>query len=463
MRYSKRFNRYARCRQFATLGFVFAIGLLSIIHTPSSQSIEFQVGYAESDITPDLGVFMPGYFSERRATGVLDPIRAKAVALTHGETTLTIIAVDVINFPREHAHTIQEEIADRTGLSPESIFLNATHTHTGPAVSEIMDELPSQIAETVLAALQNRVSTQDAALGSARVHDIAFIRRFLMRDGSIRTNPGRNNPEVVRPVGEIDPNLYALVFDDAKTVVVSFGLHLDCVGGTQYSADYPYHLTERVRESLGDDWNVLFLNACSGNVNHIDVNNPDQRSSYEESRRIGRVIGEAALEATRNASPIEIDALAYGRITIESPIRDVPPDLLGWARDEMERDVEAATQRRFNEETPARLIALAERAGQSDLAEIIAMRIGPIGLVGMPAEIFVEIGRDIQAKSLLEPTWVIGLVGGSMGYVPHPRGYDEGGYEATFGSARYAPETPILWSDAAIRMLNAMANNARDF
>jgi hypothetical protein len=40
-----------------------------------------------------------------------------------------------------------------------------------------------------------------------------------------------------------------------------------------------------------------------------------------------------------------------------------------------------------------------------------------------------------------------------MGYVPHPRGYQEGGYEATYSSAYLAPETPILWCDAAIKML----------
>lgn len=68
--------------------------------------------------------------------------------------------------------------------------------------------------------------------------------------------------------------------------------------------------------------------------------------------------------------------------------------------------------------------------------------------------VFVEVARDIRRHSLLEPTLVIGLTGGSMGYLPHPRGYDEGGYEATFASARYDPRTSLLWSDAATLLLN---------
>jgi hypothetical protein len=54
----------------------------------------------------------------------------------------------------------------------------------------------------------------------------------------------------------------------------------------------------------------------------------------------------------------------------------------------------------------------------------------------------------------MDSTWVIGLTGGSMGYVPHPRGYQEGGYEATYSSAPLSPETPILWCDVAVKMLN---------
>ena len=90
-------------------------------------------------------------------------------------------------------------------------------------------------------------------------------------------------------------------------------------------------------------------------------------------------------------------------------------------------------------------------------AEFIVLRLGPVGIVGLPAEVFVEVGRDIKAHSVLDPTLVIGLTGGAMGYLPHPRGYQEGGYEATYASARYDPQTPILWSDTAARLVRELA------
>lgn len=61
-------------------------------------------------------------------------------------------------------------------------------------------------------------------------------------------------------------------------------------------------------------------------------------------------------------------------------------------------------------------------------AEIIACRIGPVGLVGLPAEVFVEIACEINQGSPFDPTLVIELTGGAMGYMPHAKGFEEGGF-----------------------------------
>jgi len=43
-----------------------------------------RVGVAEIDITPPAGHLMAGYFDERRATGVHDPLQAKAIVIQQG-------------------------------------------------------------------------------------------------------------------------------------------------------------------------------------------------------------------------------------------------------------------------------------------------------------------------------------------------------------------------------------------
>ncbi|NPU98404.1 MAG: hypothetical protein HPY51_14500 [Candidatus Omnitrophica bacterium] len=415
-----------------------------------------RVGYADLDITPELGHTMPGYFEERRATGVLDPLRAKALVLTQGGTTLAIVALDLISIEKPIADEIRGAVSQKTGIPTERIFLHATHTHTGATVSEIKDQLPGQVTEVVQQALEKRVEEFQVTLGTCEEHRIAFIRRYLMKDGTVRTNPGRGNPNIVRPIGKIDPTVYAITFSQAKTILASYGLHLDCIGGTQYSADYPYHMTEAVKKELGGDWNVIYLNACCGNVNHININNPNQRSGYEESRSIGQRLAESVLWAHRNGMAIPVDTIGAKAESVPTPARRIPEDLLKWAQEQMAADPTAASQRQFNEETPSRIIELAQVQDTLRTAEIIALRVGPVGIVGLPAETFVEVGQDIKIHSPFDPTLVIGLTGGSMGYLPHPRGYDEGGYEGTIASARNARETGILWSDTAFRLLREL-------
>lgn len=423
---------------------------------------EIQTGYAEVDITPPLGVTMPGYFTERRASDVLDPLLAKAMVMSDSETTLAIVALDLIGVPKDDIDRIHEKVKEKTGLEPHQVFIHSTHTHTGATVAEIMYQLPDKVAEAVDLALQDRQAEMKITHGVQDEYSIAFIRRYLMKDGTVRTNPGRGNEAIVRPIGEIDPTVHTLSFVDTKTIIVSFGLHLDCIGGTKISADYPYHMTTKIKEILGGEWNVLFLNACCGNVNHINVNHPDQRSGYEESRRIGYTLAQSAIRAHQNARTIAVDGLAADRKTVQCPIRKVKPEDYEWAKQMMAADPEKASKRNFNEPTAFKIIALAESEEPSHPADILVFRIGPVGLVGLPAEVFVEVARDIKTHSLLDPTLVIGITGGYMGYLPHPRGYDEGGYEGSYASARYDPVTPILWSDTATQLIRESIRNEEE-
>src|SRR5262249_14372800 len=155
---------------------------------------------------------------------------------------------------------------------------------------------------------------------------VAHYRRFVMKDGTVRTNPGRNNPDVVRPAGEIDPRLHVLRFGANRILAVIYGLHPDCIGGTQYSADYPHHLAEALRRSLGAEWRVILLNAACGNINHIDVHNPDQKSGPAESRRIGETLAAAVLQALAKEQPLDGSRLVVKRAEVTCRLRQPNPE-----------------------------------------------------------------------------------------------------------------------------------------
>jgi neutral ceramidase len=439
--------------------------------------------YEEADITPPLGGSMPGYFRDRQATGVLDPLKAKVVYLGQDKTSIALVACDLIGMGAPLVRQIRDAVRQST-KTPPHIWVHCSHTHTGGMLprndgftsdadkiypnfyqgrvdDKWVRQLVERTARAIVQAQMRAAAEKQLTLHTGRETTVAHYRRYVMKDGTVRTNPGRNNPNVVRPAGQIDPRLHVLKLASNNVLIVIYGMHPDCVGGTQYSADYPHHLTEVLRHSLGAQWRVLFLNACCGNINHIDVNNAKQRSGPDESRRLSERLALAALEA-----------LKKGENLIGHPLRVQSREVVCRLRRPSAADIKAAEELLrqfeknpkinpfgFNELYAPAVIVLARTKDREHRAEIGALRLGSFGLATMPGEIFVELGREVEEGSPFRPTRTIGLTNGAMGYIPTRRAYDEGGYEAGYRSARYEPDTGHRWAQTAMELLKAMSGN----
>jgi hypothetical protein len=85
-------------------------------------------------------------------------------------------------------------------------------------------------------------------------------------------------------------------------VYVNFAMHLDTVGGTEASADYPASMAELLRRSLNEDLTTLFTIGAAGDINHRDVRWADRQKGIREATRIGTHIASAALSAVRQGS-----------------------------------------------------------------------------------------------------------------------------------------------------------------
>ena len=70
-------------------------------------------------------------------------------------------------------------------------------------------------------------------------------------------------------------------------------------------------------------------------------------------------------------------------------------------------------------------------------ATIQAIRVGELGIVAIPCEVFTEIGLEIKAKSPLKPTFTIELANGYNGYLPTPAQHALGGYETWRARSSY--------------------------
>jgi hypothetical protein len=101
-----------------------------------------------------------------------------------------------------------------------------------------------------------------------------------------------------------------------------------------------------------------------------------------------------------------------------------------------------------------KILDLADRKGKLE-AEVQVIALGDkIAWVGLPGEIFVELGVAIKKASPFRQTIVVGLANGTVSYVPTRKAFSEGGYEVI--SARCDAGGGEMLAEAAIGLLASL-------
>ncbi len=140
-------------------------------------------GTSTVDITPPAGVMLWGY-EPRVATWVEHPLRAEALACEASNGAWILISADIGAFSRPLADAIRTDIATRTQLPVQAIMLAATHTHSGPHVTDALwcerSELESHYFRELRASLlhvaeqawQGRYPARRKQQGAARLWSV---------------------------------------------------------------------------------------------------------------------------------------------------------------------------------------------------------------------------------------------------------------------------------------------------
>ncbi len=451
--------------------------LLLITALPLAAS-DLRIGASRVKITPPLGAPMAGYYTERAATGVHDDLWAKSIVIESGSTSVVLVALDIITTQREFVQEARRLIRETTGIPGENVMISATHAHTGPVITggsartaafggdqglaaAYTKALPGLIAESVRQA-RARLAPAKALAGLGREDTLSFNRRFHMKDGSVGWNPGRLNPNILRPAGPIDPALPVLHFvsreGEPLALYVNFTMHLDTVGGLEISADYPYTLASLLSAVKGKDMLTMFTQGAAGDINHIDVTWAGQPNGHAEAARIGTVLAGAVLRTFPRLEEVADAPLRCLSTTVRLPLPEIRQGDLQKARETAARRGKAGQEPAFLELVDAfKVMDVDERKGEPYEVEVQVITLGnDVALVSLPGEIFVELGLAIKQASPFKYTAVVELANGSIGYVPTRQAWTQGNYEVV--SARCGAGSGELLVEAASRLLRRAAS-----
>lgn len=453
----------------------------------------FLVGTGVVEITPPEGFPLYGVPAVK-STGVKDPLYAKAIVFSQGETQGVLLVCNLLGIPRDLSRIVRERASNQTGIPFQNISISATHTHTSPGITAAFKEyalrelagrlteedhksyftfLIKGMTEAIVLATKNQQEVEIVS-GKGNAPGISFNRRYLMTDGRVRFNPGRQNPGIVRPAGPVDPDVHFVLLEPKDTTANSASLTVFAShyvrGGTEFSSDYPFYLQEQLKTIFGRKHISVFgLGAC-GNINTV---NPEEEVGEDPDvkvKRIGNLLAHAVENALPAARQGEPDFCVVSRV-LYLPMQDYTGEELLWSKEGTkplypERDF--LTKRRklkiseWGVQPPLEQLRIHEAVPPAVSGdpwrlpvEIHVFRLdSETAIVTMPGELFSELGLSLKERSPFANTMLIELANADIAYIPTLQAFKEGDYEAV--NSRLAPGAGEEMVNQAVEILEGL-------
>lgn len=416
---------------------------------------EFRAGFSRVDMTPPIGTGLSGYSVIRVSDGIKDTLDINAVAFSDGTNTAVVISADVINF-RAYFNLYRKQAAAAAGLPPEALFIACTHTHTGPVIGaciygQTFDSFEKastyerfvgeRLADAARLAIAD-LAPAELSIARGEAKNVSFIRRYRMKDGTCRTNPGVGNPDVVAAVGKPDEMVQLVRIDREgrdSIALVNFQCHPDTIGGCKISADWPRVVRETVESALCGV-KCVFINGAQGDSNHICVDKSRKdvaRGRDVVYRHIGRVVAGAAIGAWDACERVPAGKVGFGVTLGKAKTNRAAPEEIPEAQrimdlfhaGKLDQIPGKGMQRVTNEAAARRKVYLKDGPDYFDLP-LSAVTVGDtLAFVGFPGEPFTAYGMTLKEKSPFRMTVPACIVNGSFGYLPTDEALRETGYE----------------------------------
>jgi len=375
---------------------ILCFALFSCNSSSEKREYPLKVGVSKAIITPKIGAFIAGDKQDRRFTGVLDDLYAKAMVVYDGNTAFALVTVDCIGLLYSDLLKIREEASKlnyNIPFSPENIVISSTHTHAGPDIvgiwgkdytqsgvdPEYMDFLISTVVSEIQKASNNMLDSRlvygETEHGQEWVGNICYE--------------------------EIDRSVTVLQFQDmaGKNIVslTNFACHptyLDAVY-SDVSADYIAGFYQEMEQLLGGEH--LFLQGAIGGW----IQPLDKGISYQETLNRGKGLAEAAIRSLNDSKPLLSQKLDFKRKTLLLPVENEAWQQLAAA---------GIFQRNLDDEVET---------------EIAWFSIGEATFATHPGETAPIFGLDTKELMGEGPKFVLGLSQDAMGYILRPAYFED--------------------------------------
>lgn len=431
-----------------------------------------KAGFARLDITHPLGTPMSGYYRRRLSEGVLDQLEINALALSDGGNTVVVLAADLLGVYNARCDELRVLVAERCGIDADNVFISALHQHTSMRFTHYIgkdgmlgfdyfkddsyiDVLCRKFADAAQMAISDMKDATVSVASKETAEPLSFIRRYIMKDGSLQTNPSTFDPsEIDRPNGASDNTVRLIKFsrEGAKDIaLVNFSTHPDVIGGCLYSADWP-GFVRRFAEADDPNIHCIMLTGFQGDTNHLDFIG-GRRTGYEHSRHMGRVIADTVRDIKNATRQVKADAVSSEIRTVYNKTNTSGEERYDEAKEYYDRYLagEIDIKGHLADVAEAQRILNIKKRALNNAVRISAVKLDDIVLLGIGGEPFTAYGDIVRAAAGNRFAVCVCCTNGYEGYLPTKSAFDEGGYEAR--SSNFTPELEAQVTDAINNML----------
>jgi hypothetical protein len=428
-----------------------------------------EAGQGVVDITPPLGIEMGGFHrapgNERRIRGIRKPTAARALVLRYRDDQAAIVSLDVIGVSRGFSDRTRQAVARATGVPAANVRLCATHSHSTPTFlplrqwGAVSPEYEAAVEKKVVEAV--RKAHADLAPAELSVGtDRAVGGNFNRTASTWKTDKDftKDSSDADR---WLDTTLHALRFDRGAgrpaLLWYHFSAHPVCYTDDQAGPDWPALVDEQALGEL-----KLLPSFLQGHCG--DVNPGDGKPWIGDAQKTSRAVYAALKGAVGNARRVKVDGLRTIGQEFTAPL-----DLARF-KDSLERYRREPARATGGEWVDAGFAKdWAGWAATWDLkkaghaAPLSALRLGEVGLLFHPAELYSYYGLAIRRDSPFAHTLAVGYTDDLIGYLTDPKAYTAGEYAAVvvpkiLSLPPFTPDAARTMTEAAVGLLKKVAS-----
>lgn len=398
-----------------------------------------KVGSANIDVTPNKNVKLAGYEVDRTSDGINDKLRAKIITLKQ-EKIYLLVSLDTAAIDYDFVSLISDKIKEKFNIDKDKIFINCTHTHSGPAgvisttgfnrsfryvFGDYDKQLVEEIRDKILIGVEKAILDID---------DCEISYGKFSYDNLAKS---RISPDI-----KIDNSLSTLIFhkkNGEEVLIYNYSCHPTILNSEnrKISGDYPGIVSsylEREREL------AFFMNGSCGDVSTRFTR---KESTVEELNHMS--LGLAG-SINRNSEmnrplriPCEIKSISFiiNLKTKNLPSEDLLEHKINNSREDLRKaeiDNVYGPQLRLIQSKLEGLISqkhLIEGCTNIEYikVKVSVIKIADVLIIYIPGELFNCLGSYIKKELQNYKVIVCCYGGGYVGYIPDKSVYDSGGYE----------------------------------